>query len=94
MSSGKEKKLILNHIKKMIDSTKWSIKYAHMTEIYGIPERVYEILFNNKPITLATVDDIDESNKRTHLKKDILFYKLDVNGFIKSTCKLKRKKNS
>lgn len=93
MSSGKEKQLILNYINNMFTSIKWKVKYNHMTEIYGIPERVYEIFFGNTLITLATVDDVNEKNPSTHLKKDIILYKLDKNNLVKTICRLKRKKH-
>lgn len=92
MSSGKEKKLILNHLNKMFASTKWKVKYGYMNEIRGVPERVYEILFNGRQITYAIADDVDVVNPSTHLKREVLSYKLSNHNLVRVACRLKRKK--
>lgn len=93
MSSGQEKKLILNHINKMIASTKWTVKYGYMTLLHEIPTRIYEVYFNDIKITVTTADDIvDEEYLSANITKIGLYDRLWKNNLIKTTCRLKRKR--
>lgn len=92
LSKAQEIKDILKHFNRVVKSDLWSVNcIAKLINISTqIQENLYEVSFNNYPITRGFWSDLYRTPDKVFFGEEYISKKLMIYGFIKIRCELRK----